>query len=220
MPMIKIMLVEDHLVVRNGIKLLLDTQSEFDVIGEADNGIELLESLDPNNLPDIVLSDINMPQLGGIELTERIHDQYPQIHVILLSMINSSQQVISAFNKGVKGYLVKNVSYEELIYSIHHVYRGGKYLCEELSMLLLGLLSHQPEAKETNQQMIDDLDLSERETEVLQLISEGYTNLEIADLLFLSKRTVEGHRQNLIDKTKTKNTAALIKFAVQHHLVK
>jgi DNA-binding NarL/FixJ family response regulator len=220
MPMIKIMLVEDHLVVRNGIKMLLDTQTDLEVIGEADNGVELLDRLDPNNLPDIVLSDINMPLLGGIELTEKIHELYPEINVILLSMINSSQQVIHAFAKGVRGYLVKNVSYEELIYSIHHVQRGGKYLCEELAMLLIGLLSHQPDVKNPNHQLINELDLSDRETEVLQLISEGYTNLEIADLLFLSKRTVEGHRQNLIDKTKTKNTAALIKFAVQHQLVK
>jgi len=207
------------MVVRNGIKLLLETQPDFEVVGEANNGIELLDMLGEQQLPDIILADINMPLLGGVELTERLAVKYPAVRIILLSMINSSQQVIQAFSKGASGYLVKNVSYEELIYSIHHVHRGGRYLCEELSMLMVGLLSHQPATQIGSQQLIAELDLSDRESEVLQLISDGHTNLEIADMLFLSKRTVEGHRQSLIDKTKTKNTASLIKFAVQHQLV-
>src|SRR5690606_15461373 len=115
--------------------------------------------------------------------------------------------------------LVKNVGYEELIFAIKHIANGGKYICQEISLNMLDLLSSHSNHLPFNKPTELNLDLSDRETEVLQLISEGYTNMEIADKLFLSKRTVEGHRQSLINKIQVKNSAELIKFAVQHNLV-
>lgn len=216
--MIKIILVEDHLVVRNGIKLLLDSSGEIEIINEAKDGSELLDLLNKGIQPDIVITDIDMPLMDGFEVTTYLSEKHPEIHVILLSMLNTADQVIDAFKRGAKGYLVKNVSYNELIFAVKHVANGGRYVCQELSMLMIDLLSNSTPPtykKETDL----NLDLSEREVEVLQLISEGFTNMEIADKLFLSKRTVEGHRQSLINKVKVKNSAELIKFAVQHHMV-
>ncbi|MFZ4262119.1 response regulator [Sphingobacterium sp. HJSM2_6] len=217
--MIKIILVEDHVVVRNGIKLLLDSSGEFEIINEAKDGLELLTILSDSTKPDIVISDINMPKMDGIQLTKELGEKYPNIHVILLSMLNTADQVIDAFSKGAKGYLVKNVGYQELIFAIKHIAKGGKYVSEELSLLMM---NHLATCTNTgNNKKIDHLglDLTERELEVLQLISDGYTNMEISDNLFLSKRTVEGHRQNLINKLKVRNSAELIKFAAQHNLI-
>lgn len=218
--MIKILLAEDHLVVRNGIKLLLDTQENISVIGEADNGVQVLDIIQSGNVPDIILTDINMDVINGIELLKRLSYEYPSIRIIILSMLNTSPYVLEAFNKGAKGYLVKNVSYEELLFGINHVYRGGRYLCEELAMLLIENFNEKPIINNQAEQFIKDFDISDRELEILQLISDGLTNVEIAEKLFLSKRTVEGHRQNLIDKAGVKNSASLIKLAVKNGIVK
>lgn len=219
--MIKIILVEDHLVVRNGIKLLLDTQENMQVVAEANNGEEVVSYLRDNPLPDIIITDINMPSMDGVQLIEKITEDYPEIKVMVLSMLNNTQNVIQAFRKGAKGYLVKNVSYDELLFAISHIGKGGRYLCEELAMLLLDRVMDQTTAFGffEGEAPTENIQLSERELEVLQLISDGYTNTEIADKLFLSKRTVEGHRQNLIIKTEVKNSASLIKYAVRNRLV-
>ncbi|WP_159638143.1 response regulator [Sphingobacterium composti Ten et al. 2007 non Yoo et al. 2007] len=217
--MIKVILVEDHLVVRNGIRLLLDTSGEVEIISEAKDGSELMDLLNKGLQPDLVISDINMPLMDGLEVTSYLSANYPTIKVILLSMLNTVNQVIDAFDRGAKGYLVKNVGYNELIFAVKHVASGGRYVCEELTMLMLNILSSSSTTSVLKKETDLELDLSEREIEVLQLISEGYTNMEIADKLFLSKRTVEGHRQSLINKVKVKNSAELIKFAVQHHMV-
>lgn len=219
--MIKIILVEDHLVVRNGIKLLLDTQENVQVIAEANNGVEALSFLEEGVVPDLFITDINMPEMDGIQLCRKLTQLYPEIRVIILSMLSATQNVVQAFENGAKGYLVKNVSYDELLFGINHISKGGRYLCEELAMLLLDRVSSQASELEAHDQneLVSEMGLSERELEVLQLISDGYTNLEIADRLFLSKRTVEGHRQNLIEKSGVKNSASLIKFAVVNSLV-
>lgn len=216
--MIKIILAEDHLVVRNGIKLLLDSQEDFDVIGEANNGQELLDLLESGLSPDIVIADIHMPMMTGLELAERLAKEYPVIKFVLLTMNNTADQVLHAFAHKARGYLSKNIGYDELLFALKHISEGGKFVSEEIAMILVDKLNEQgPSSHESID--LQELDISERELEVLQLISEGFTNAEIADKLFLSKRTVEGHRQNLINKAKAKNTAQLIKFAVQHRLV-
>lgn len=217
--MIKVILVEDHLVVRNGIKLLLNASGNIEIINEAKNGGELLELLNEDNLPDIIISDINMPGMDGLEITKYLSQHYPSIDVILLSMLNTVEQAIEAFNLGAKAYLVKNIEYNELIFAVSHVAQGGRYVCEELSLKMVDILSKNSSFELKDDPVSQQLDLSNRESEILQLISEGYTNMEIAEKLFLSKRTVEGHRQSLINKMEVKNSAELIKFAVQHRLV-
>ncbi|MGO1788346.1 MAG: response regulator [Sphingobacterium sp.] len=215
---IRILLTEDHLVVRNGIKLLLESISDFVVVAEAGCGRETLDLLSSDLETDIVMTDLNMANMDGFELLEQITEKHPNIKVVVLTMLNSEQHVLKAFAAGAKGYLVKNVSAEEMIFAIQHISRGGRYLCEEMSMLFVEKLI---DKNRTDSQILDpvEIDLSPREMEVLELLGEGLTNLEISKKLFLSKRTVEGHRQNLIEKTRAKNTPALIKFAVQHGLI-
>ncbi len=218
--MIKVLLVEDHMVVRNGIKLLLESQDGFEVVGEASNGKEALGYLAANPVPDIVLTDISMDEMDGIELLQILNKQYSSIKVVILSMLNQINYVIEAFEYGLAGYLVKNVGYNELLFGLNHIANGGKYMSEEIAMILLDQVkSGQSYAQALPEGLQANFDISERELEVLQLIAEGYTNIEIADKIFLSKRTVEGHRQNLIEKAGVKNTAHLVKFAFERGIL-
>lgn len=213
--MIKIILAEDHLIVRNGIKMLLESQHNLQVIGEANNGEEVLRFLENDLRADIVLTDIDMEGMGGMELADRLQQTHPSIKIIMLSMLDDVQYVRQAFEKGVRGYLVKNVGYDELLFAIQHVAKGGCYLCGQLTCALLETMDTRDETDET----LVHVELSDREAEILQLISEGYTNAAMAEKLFLSKRTVEGHRQNLIRRLDVRNSAELIKIAVRHGLV-
>ncbi|WP_333863088.1 response regulator transcription factor [Sphingobacterium sp.] len=217
--MIKILLVEDHMVVRNGIKLLLESQEGFEVVGEASNGKEALDFLSSNTVPDIVLTDISMDEMDGIELLQLINKQYASIKVVILSMLNQINYVIKAFESGLSGYLVKNVGYHELLFGLNHIANGGRYVSEEIAMILLDQVRSGQGYAQIPEGLQSDFDISERELEVLKLIAEGYTNVEIADKIFLSKRTVEGHRQNLIDKAGVKNTAHLVKFAFERGIL-
>lgn len=216
--MIKVFLVDDHQVVRNGLKLLLETQEEYSVVGEANSGLGVLDALDRGVVPDVIITDLNMLGMDGLELTKNLTKDYPKMKVVLLTMVDKISQVRLALDVGAKGYLIKDVGYDELLYSIEHVHRGGVYICEIITLKLLGALG------DTNYQMVekavqDDLDLSPRELEILQLLSDGLTTKEISDQLFISKRTVEGHRQNLLTKTGTKNYAELIKFSLKNRLI-
>jgi DNA-binding NarL/FixJ family response regulator len=159
-----------------------------------------------------------MPEMNGIELINKIKLSYPEIKVIVLSMLDHEKYVIEAFRAGACGYILKNVSSEELIFALRHIYSTNeRYLCNEISLKLLDRLITMPDTIALADHL--NIDLSKRELEVLALIAEGYTNQEIAEKLFTSKRTVEGHRQNLIDKTGARNTAALIRFAIVNGLI-
>ncbi|MFD1165946.1 response regulator [Sphingobacterium daejeonense] len=215
---IRILLAEDHLVVRNGIKLLLNSQSDLNVVADVNSGKEALEILNSGLEVDVVITDLGMHNIDGLQLIQEVSDRYPKLKVIVLTMLDCEQHVIKAFEYGAKGYLVKNVGSDELIFSIRHVSKGGRYLCEDLTMSFIQSGIERLKGKNFDIEPIE-LDLTSRELEVLELLGEGYTNLEISKKLFLSKRTVEGHRQNLIDKTKSKNTPALIKFAVLNGLI-
>lgn len=217
--MIKIVLADDHLIVRNGIKMLLESQHNLQVVGEANNGKEVVDFLESDMRVDLVLTDIDMEVMGGMELADYIQQKHPHIKVILLSMLDEVKYVQEAFKKGVIGYLVKNVDYDELLFAIQHVAKGGIYVCGELTNGMLEAINDLMDKGGSLGPDVTRFELSERETEILQLISEGYTNAEIADKLFLSKRTVEGHRQNLINRLGVKNSAELIKVAVRHGLV-
>ncbi|PRD48653.1 response regulator transcription factor [Sphingobacterium haloxyli] len=215
----KILLAEDHLVVRNGIKLLLDAQDNFEVVGDVGSGKEILDLMATGLEADILITDLTMDNVDGLQLIKELYQKNIGIHVIVLTMLDEEQYVAQSFRFGARAYLVKNVAADEMLFCINHVAKGGRYLCEELAMKLVDKLINKEEAQSCK---IDpaELSLSSRELEVLELLGEGLTNLEISKKLFLSKRTVEGHRQSLIDKTKSKNTPALIKFAIQNGLLK
>ena len=192
MNTVKILLVEDHMVVRNGIKLLLESQGEFKVIGEASDGTEALSQLADGVVPDIVLTDVSMELMDGMELLKNIRQKYPFVKVVILSMLSQIRYVVEGFKNGLSGYLLKNIDYNELLFGLKHVAEGGRYISEEISLALLEQVSSDRLYNDDGANIILELDLNERELEVLKLIADGFTNLEIADKIFLSKRTVEG----------------------------
>lgn len=212
-----IILADDHSVVRNGIKLLVESQKQFKVVAGVNNGKEVIELLEKNIHADLVIAEITMKGMTGLELTTYLTKHYPEIKIIILSTIDDEQLIYDCFERGAKGYILKNISPEEMLFAIQHVTNGGKYLCEIISMNLLNKLKDC--SRESKEAIIKKMNLSERDIEVLTLIGEGSTNTEIADKLFLSKRTIEGYRQNLIEKAKVKNSAELIKFAVKNRLI-
>jgi len=215
--MLQIVLAEDHNIVRNGIKILLEAEEGFSVVGEATNGQEVLDIVNSLDNIDLVLTDINMPLMDGISLIKELKLIKPTLPVMILSMLDGEKYISEAFSEGASGYLLKNVSSEELIFALKYVNVGGKYLCSELTMNLVDRLINT--SKAPTLLVENNIDFSSREIEVLNLIAEGLTNHEMSEKLFLSKRTIEGHRQSLIEKTGSRNTAALIKYAVLSGIV-
>lgn len=212
--MINIILADDHNIVRNGIKNLLEKDSDIRVAGEAFDGEHVLKLLDSGTQADIILADMNMPKLGGIELADKLKAAGNPVKVILLTIHDHRNHILNAFQSGVSAYLFKNISAEELVFAIKHVYGGSRYLCLELSERLLDEMLLSPSLKISNQ--TTNITFSEREISILKLMVEGYTNKEIAERLFTSKRTVEGHRQAMINKTGVRNTPALIRFVLKN----
>lgn len=208
--MLSLILAEDHNIVRNGIRMLLEADKEISIAGEATNGLEVLEIISSGVKVDIVLADINMPEMDGITLIKELKLKSPATQIVMLSMLDNDKYVSQAFSEGASGYLLKSVSADELIFSLKHVNAGGQYLCAELAMRLLNKSISTVPLNRIN----DHVEYSMREIEILDLIAEGLTNNEMSAKLFISKRTIEGHRQSLIEKTGAKNTAALIRYAV------
>lgn len=215
--MIKVILAEDHIIVRNGIKALLQRDPEIEVIAEASTGREALDKISAGIDADIILTDVNMPDLDGIGLIEEIKKVKPSCKVVILSMLEQESYVQKAFSYGASGYLLKKGSEEELMFAIKHVMAGNQYVCSDISMRLISLLSKNDVKPETLEE--PDLDISQRESEVLKLIAEGLTNSQIGEKLFTSKRTVEGYRQSLLEKTGANNTATLIRIAMQKRII-
>jgi DNA-binding NarL/FixJ family response regulator len=218
--MVNIILADDHKIIRDGIKAFLREDSEMNVIGEASNGNELLETLNTMK-PDVVLMDINMPEMDGFEATKAIKEQYPDIKVLVLSMLDHEKYVQKMMDAGAMGYTLKNTGKDELLYAIKMVADGHKFISTDVALSFLNKLQNSTPAVLFNQPAAEKKpsDLSAREIEVLKLIAEGMTNAEIADKLFTSKRTIESHRQNIIEKAQVKNTAALIKYALTHGII-
>lgn len=218
MSMIKIVLTEDHKIVRSGIKSLLEKESDIEIVAEASNGAELLElfngPVDANEV--LLITDVNIG-VNGIDLIPGLLEIYPNLKTVILTMLSNEKYVLKAFKSGANGYMLKNVGSEELLFGIRHIVNHGRrYICNELSM---ELLDRQLSRSYVFRDDLPEVDLSKREMEILSLIAEGFTNQEIADRIFTSKRTVEGHRQNLIDKTQSRNSAALIRYAVLRGIV-
>jgi two-component system response regulator NreC len=217
MDLIKVIIAEDHKLVRCGIKLLLEADPKIAVVAEAVSGAQVLEILKKKELPDLILTDLHMPDTSGMELLKEIRSNYPGIRVIFLTMVEDDKVISEAFENGADGYLTKDISAEELLFAIDHIYNGGKYISATLSQRLFikPLQTAQPKAAAAT-----TLEFNRREIEVLDLISQGLTNSEMGEKMFLSKRTVEGHRRSLIEKVQCRNSAELIKFAVTHGLIR
>lgn len=217
--MIKIILADDHDVVLTGMKLLIESQVDMKVVGQGKNGQEVLTLLERAEIPDILISDINMPGMNGLDLTKQVKALYPNIKILIVSMINDLSYLMKAFQNGAIGYLLKTVDYEEMFFGIRQTIKGSHFLCAQMTLIVVKYLEKFPTVFLDTNQIIKDSGLTEREVEILQLISEGLNNAEIADKLFISRRTVEGHRQSLLEKSASKNTASLIKYAVNYGII-
>ncbi|UOQ54613.1 response regulator [Hymenobacter cellulosivorans] len=215
--MTRLFLVDDHQIIRDGLRSLLAAEPTLEVVGEAGNGEELLSQL-PSTPTDVVLLDVNMPTLDGFATAARLRDEYPGIRVLALSMLNDESHVGRMLESGAHGYVLKSAGKQEIFQAIEAVMEGRRYLGSEIGMSMLTKVLQAPAAT-PDAAAAKAGGLSRREMEVLQLIAEGMTNAEIADKLFTSKRTVETHRQNIIEKTQAKNTAALIRYAARNGLL-
>jgi len=214
MANIKVLLVDDHQIVRDGIKLMLEPQAGIDVVGEAEKGTEVLALLKGQHV-DVVVMDINMPEKDGIIATKELKEEYPDVKVLALTMSNDDSHVRQMVQAGASGYIMKSAGRQELTKAIHDVMEGKHYFSDQATeSIMMDLVKNK--GKSTVQ---DEVHITEREKEVLSLIVKEYTNQEIAEKLFISPRTVDAHRRNLLQKTGARNTAGLVTYAFQHGLV-
>ncbi|MBC6613183.1 response regulator transcription factor [Hymenobacter sp. BT507] len=211
--MIRLFIVDDHAVVRRGLRAMLAVESVVEVVGEAANGQELLAQL-PDVPTDVVLMDLNMPVLDGLATTVELQKQYPHLRILILSMMTHERTVGQLLAAGAHGYVLKNADQAEIVTAIQAVAAGKRFLCSEISLAILDkVLNNADESVATTGK--DASYLTSREREILQLVADGLTNQQIADTIFTSRRTVETHRQSLLEKTGVKNTPALVKYAME-----
>jgi DNA-binding NarL/FixJ family response regulator len=215
--MIKVLLVDDHTIVRDGIKALLTGQDDITIAGEASNGRDLL-SLLKTTRADIILLDISLPDYSGIELCEIVRREYSGIYILFLSMYNTEEYIFNAIKAGAQGYLPKNISQAELLLAIRSVSQGTEYFSESISNVILKSYIKKAKDKEP-ENLNQDNHLSKRELEILKLFAEGLPNPEIAERLFISTRTVESHKNHIMQKLNLKSTVDLVKFAIKHQII-
>nr|WP_299070815.1 response regulator transcription factor [uncultured Allomuricauda sp.] len=219
---ISIILADDHSLVRDGIRALLEEESDLEVVGEVSNGKEAI-SIVKDKFPDILIIDIRMPEMGGIETVQLLNQEQIPIKCIILSMHDSEEYILKSVKAGANGYLLKDTDKTEFIKAIHTVNEGGKYFSGDISNVLVNNLLNPdktPEAPQTSKKEKDiPFDLTNKEIKVLQLVLSGLTNKEISEKLQNSKRTIETHRFNLMKKMEVKNLIDLSKKAQEHNLV-
>ncbi|NPD45395.1 MULTISPECIES: response regulator transcription factor [unclassified Lentimicrobium] len=217
MNKIKIILVDDHQLVRDGIKSLISDSFGIDIIGEASNSVELFKQLH-QVMPDVILMDISLPNMSGIEITKILKKDYPKIKILMLSMYTSEDFIFNGLKAGINGYLPKNTTRDELLLAIEEVHNGREYFSKSISNIILK--SFVNSAKYGNNANDDKMSiLTKRETEILKLVVEGVSNQHIADQLFISIRTVETHKTSIMKKLELNNTIDLVKFAIKNKII-
>jgi two-component system response regulator NreC len=216
--MIRVLIADSDKNTLDGINSLLTNEPEVDVLGNAQNGDQVLDLIKDGKIPDVVLTDIHLPNINGILLAAHFNRHFPFIKTMVFTLEDQEHYMADAFKSGIKSYINKSISREELIFAIKQVYHGKNYVCTHLASKLTKLfLKGQDNPGLCAEPMIN---FSPRELEVLQLIADGATNQEIAEKLFTSRRTVEGHRQAMINKTGVRNTPALVKYAMRYQLLR
>lgn len=206
---IRIFLADDHKILRESLQMLLSAESDFEVVGQASNGLEVMQQIQ-NIHADILLLDISMPRMSGLELVRNLRAQKASYKVIFLTMHKTEDMLFEAFDMEANGYVLKENAFDELAQAIRAVYNGGTYVSPALSQMMLnGFMQN-----ERNNQ-----GLSGREKEVLKLLAEGYNNREISEMLVISVKTVEAHRANIMRKYHFKNITELVLYAVRNHIV-
>jgi len=206
---IRVLLVDDHMLVLDGLQARLELEADINIVGTAANGLEALEKAKVLS-PDLVLMDVSMPILNGLEATKRFRNEQQNIKILMLSMHYDKEYILSVIQAGANGYVLKDVSSEELIQAINTVYQGGTYFSSKATDLLFGQFSSAPQEEES---------LTPRESAVLAEVANGLSNKEIAQRLNISVRTVETHRQNIKRKLDIHSSAGLVKYAIEHNLI-
>lgn len=213
--MIRVLIAEDHLLVRAGIRALLEKAGDIHILGEASNGQEAVDMV-RDTKPDVLIMDIMMPRLNGIQAAEYIQDLKLPTRILLLSMYSDAGFIHRALQCGVKGYVLKSSVSDELLQAVHIVASGQTFLSSPISeMLEADAARPVPPGREND----PFASLSPREKEIMQLIAEGHTSAEIGKILFISDKTVEKHRVKLMKKLNVRNVAGLVRLAIKHHLV-
>lgn len=213
MSKIKVLLAEDHTIVRKGLRSLLDNETEIQVVGEAEDGQQAIQKT-VQMRPDVVVMDITMPVLNGLEATRQIKKLYPQVKVVVLTVHSTEEHIFQILRAGASGYVVKQGAVNELIQAIQTAYRGETFLSPSISRQTVDEYGRQAEAME------DKYDkLTGREREVLQMIAEGRTNREIAGRLHITVKTVEAHRAHLMDKLGLRSIAELTRYALRKGMI-
>ena len=215
---IRVVLADDHVFVRDGIKSLLENEANIVVVGEATDGLEAMNVV-ASLQPDMLILDIRMPNLTGIEVVEKLRSQNNLVKIVMLSMHESEEYVLKSIKAGADGYLLKGSSKEEFLKALHTVAHGGKYFSGDISSILIGQLTYPTLTIETKQSNEDELLITKREKEILKLLLSGKGNKEIAEALDISKRTAEVHRFNLMKKLKVKNLMELSNKATEFSLL-
>jgi len=210
-----IVLAEDHRLLREGVKALLHSRKDFQVVCEAENGIEAIRCVE-KHAPDLILLDLSMPKMSGLSVIKEIKSRFPEVKILTLTIHESDQYVLEAFQSGADGYCLKDASKDELLIAIESVLNGKTYISPGISEgVMVGYL----EGKKTLKTSTTWDNITQREKDVLKLIGEGYRNKEIADFLNISVKTVEKHRANIMKKTDLHNVSALTAYAIEKKLV-
>ncbi len=214
--MYNILLVDDHEIIIDGIKALLAKEKNISIVGEALNGNEAI--LRTRELkPDVILMDISMPELNGIDATRKIKIEFPDTKILMLTHYESKEYVLQALKVGADGYLLKNSKREELIRGIEAVCAGKRYLGDRISTMMLDSMFGA--AVEKEEKLDPDVILTKREIEIIKLLANDNSNQEVSDKLNISLRTVETHRRNIMQKLNLKSAVALVRFAVKHNYI-
>lgn len=212
----KLIIVDDHNIFRDALKFVLAQSNEIDVIAEASNGKDFLELLD-RKLPDLVLMDIAMPGINGVDATKEALSRYPDLKIIALSMYGDELYYFKMLEAGAQGFVLKESGSDELLKAIRTVMNGESYFSNHVLCNIIRDFAH--ESSPSHEAEKKEVKLSKRENEVLELICAGFSNNEIAIKLGISKRTIEGHRSSLISKTGAKNSIHLVLFAMKHNIL-
>jgi two-component system nitrate/nitrite response regulator NarL len=215
---IRVVLADDHVFVRDGIKSLLENEANIEVVGEAIDGSDALEVVAASK-PDLLIVDIRMPNLTGIEVVEKLRSENNNVKIIMLSMHESEEYVLKSIKAGADGYLLKGSSKEEFLKALHTVAAGGKYFSGDISSILISQLTNPVNSLEPKQNLGEEMMITKREKEILTLLLSGKGNKEIAEALEISKRTAEVHRFNLMKKLKVKNLMELSNKATEYSLL-
>jgi two-component system nitrate/nitrite response regulator NarL len=209
---IKIIVVDDHQIMIDGIVALLANNKEYQVVAQTTNPNEAIQLISTHN-PDVLITDINMGQLSGIELCKQVKNLFPKTKVLALSMYGDKETITEMIEAGVNGYILKNTGTSELLFAIEKIVNNQLFFSNDVTVEMLKNLT---QAKTTQ---TDHVSLTPREIQIVRLIADELNNFQIGEKLFISERTVETHRKNIFRKTNTKSVAGLIKFAIEHKIV-